>query len=224
MTEKNDRIRMSWDKKVSLREIAQFYEEKLRDLDAKQQAMFSDIENRQIILSEKIEQEIKHLQENVEDANHVLSASFDLKEVIEKERRDYWEAAVSQLHRLIDGGFSKQRETIESEYQELTKLALFEAPSKARQIAEIESLEYYVFLLLAKQDKAFLVELLRRFNSLTPESVVSFWHEEGYIKTDPRIENDEVLSIERQVARKYISDWKEKIKLALEEDKFFHSD
>lgn len=35
MTEKNDRIRMSWEKKVSMSEIAQFYEDKLRELDAK---------------------------------------------------------------------------------------------------------------------------------------------------------------------------------------------
>jgi hypothetical protein len=220
MTEKNDRIRMSWDKKVSLREIAQFYEEKLRDLDAKQQSMFSVLENRQIILSEKIEREIVNLQGKVEAAANVLSASFDLKEVIEKERRDYWEAVVSNLRRHIERGLSEQRETIESEYKELEKLALFEAPSKARTLIEIDTLIVFVLKLLAKQDKGLLIESLSNFNSLTPDEVVSFWHVGGYIKTDPRIENDEVLSIQRKVASIYINDWKEKIKLALE-DKFF---
>ena len=56
----NDQIMMSWNKKVSLKEIAQFYEDKLRELDGKYQKlnedhvrMVSELQNMNILLKEK---------------------------------------------------------------------------------------------------------------------------------------------------------------------------
>lgn len=64
MEKTKDEIRMNWNKKVSMREIAQFYEEKLRELDSKQSLILSDLKNRLDGLS-------RIIQENEEKANWI---------------------------------------------------------------------------------------------------------------------------------------------------------
>jgi len=51
---RKDELRMSWNKKVSMREIAQFYEDKLRELDAKQNKLMDQIDARLGDLESKI--------------------------------------------------------------------------------------------------------------------------------------------------------------------------
>ena len=64
MEKTKDEIRMNWNKKVSMREIAQFYEEKLRELDSKQSLILSDLKNRLDGLT-------RIIQENEDKANDV---------------------------------------------------------------------------------------------------------------------------------------------------------
>ena len=47
-------ISMSWNKKVSMREVAMFYEDKLRELRGKQDAMINDLNEQIPRLQEKI--------------------------------------------------------------------------------------------------------------------------------------------------------------------------
>lgn len=56
--ERKDEIKMSWEKKVSMREIAQFYEDKLRELDGKYQ-----------ILTEQLEKSIPKIRSEINELN-----------------------------------------------------------------------------------------------------------------------------------------------------------
>jgi len=69
---RKDELRMSWNKKVSMREIAQFYEDKLRELDARQTKLMEDVGRKESELESKMQvlensvEEIKDFVQNIE--------------------------------------------------------------------------------------------------------------------------------------------------------------
>jgi hypothetical protein len=65
--QKMNELKLSWEKKVSLREIAQFYEDKLRDLQAKNDILSSSLEI-QLEKTRNIEERIKSLSKDMEKA------------------------------------------------------------------------------------------------------------------------------------------------------------
>ena len=76
---KKDELRMSWNKKISLREIAQFYEDKLRELDAKQTKLMEDVNRKEAELESKM-----HILENsIEEAKDFIQNIDAFKKIIE---------------------------------------------------------------------------------------------------------------------------------------------
>jgi len=69
---RKDELRMSWNKKVSMREIAQFYEDRLRELDAKQTKLMEDVNRKEAEFESKMQilensvEEIKDFVQNIE--------------------------------------------------------------------------------------------------------------------------------------------------------------
>ena len=64
---KKNELRLSWEKKVSMREIAQFYEDKLRDLQAKNDMLSSSLEV-QLEKMRNLEERIKSVSKDIEKA------------------------------------------------------------------------------------------------------------------------------------------------------------
>jgi len=84
---RKDELRMSWNKKVSMREIAQFYEDRLRELDAKQNKLINQIdakleslESKIDSLSEYIDRIIALRDENESIKNEVLSYLSEIRQ------------------------------------------------------------------------------------------------------------------------------------------------
>jgi len=65
---RKDELRMSWNKKVSMREIAQFYEDKLRELNAKQIGLMEEISKKEA----EIEMKTRTLEGSFEDAKCLI--------------------------------------------------------------------------------------------------------------------------------------------------------
>lgn len=116
MNNKTNELKLSWDKKISMREIAQFYEDKIRELDGKtqrlteQNKMLSEQSEKMMdqmrakvdkTLDERAGQKISSInkqilsfEEKIEDLNQrakialdFLSKYDDIKELIEHERK-----------------------------------------------------------------------------------------------------------------------------------------
>jgi len=77
---RKDELKMSWNKKVSLREIAQFYEDRLRELDAKQMGLMEEIRKREV----NIETRMKTIENSLENAKDFVEKLDEAKEYIEK--------------------------------------------------------------------------------------------------------------------------------------------
>jgi len=86
---KKDELRMSWNKKVSMREIAQFYEDKLRELDAKQTKLMEDVNRKEAELESKmhiLENSIDGIKDFLQDAKTIKGSMeqiiIDFKKMI----------------------------------------------------------------------------------------------------------------------------------------------
>jgi len=77
---RKDELKMSWNKKVSLREIAQFYEDRLRELDAKQMGLMEEIRKREV----NIETRMKTIENSLENAKDFVEKFNETKEYIEE--------------------------------------------------------------------------------------------------------------------------------------------
>jgi len=77
---RRDELRMSWNKKVSMREIAQFYEDKLRELNVKQTVLMEEISKKAI----NIEMKIKVLENSLENAKNFVEEYNEMKKYIEE--------------------------------------------------------------------------------------------------------------------------------------------
>jgi hypothetical protein len=78
-----DELKLSWDKKVTVREIAQFYEDKIRELDGRFQRLTEQIN----VLADKFEANIKELGQRAKIALDFLSKYDDVKGLIESESK-----------------------------------------------------------------------------------------------------------------------------------------
>jgi len=81
---KEDEISMSWNKKVSLKEIAQFYENKLRELDAKQNMLEQEIDK----ALQKIGQKTQELENSIENIKRFVDKINETQEYIENLRKE----------------------------------------------------------------------------------------------------------------------------------------
>jgi DNA-binding transcriptional MerR regulator len=79
-----DEISMSWNKKVSLKEIAQFYENKLRELDAKQNMLEQEIEK----ALQKIGQKTQELENSIENIKKFVDKLNETQKSIENLRNE----------------------------------------------------------------------------------------------------------------------------------------
>jgi len=84
---KEDEISMSWNKKVSLKEIAQFYENKLRELDAKQNMIEQEIDKALQKIGQKtqdLENSIENIKRFVDKLNETQKSIENLRDEINK--------------------------------------------------------------------------------------------------------------------------------------------
>jgi len=79
---RKDELRMSWNKKVSMREIAQFYEDKLRELSAKQTGMMEEINRKQASIDMKVEE----LENSLKDIKNFIEELENVKKYIEAKK------------------------------------------------------------------------------------------------------------------------------------------
>ena len=89
---RKDELRMSWNKKVSMREIAQFYEDKLRELDAKQTKLMEDVNRKEA----KFESKMQILEDSAEEIKDFLQDAKAIKGSMEQ--------IVSDLKEMIASG------------------------------------------------------------------------------------------------------------------------
>jgi len=106
-----DEISMSWNKKVSLKEIAQFYENKLRELDAKQNMLEQEIERALQKIGQKtqeLENSIENIKKFVDKLNETQKFIENLKDEINKkdkildERIGFFDQTVGTIIGRID--------------------------------------------------------------------------------------------------------------------------
>jgi len=74
---RKDELKMSWNKKVSMREIAQFYEDRLRELDIRQTKLMEEISKKEA----EIETRTRTLESSLEDAKGFIEK---LEEIIKQ--------------------------------------------------------------------------------------------------------------------------------------------
>ena len=106
--QKKNELKLSWEKKVSLREIAQFYEDKIRELDSR----FQRLTEQTKALSEKFESKIEDLDQRAKIALDFLSKYDDVKDMIESERKNSFDSMRSMFETL-----QKRAQTV---YEEAT--------------------------------------------------------------------------------------------------------
>jgi len=101
-----DEISMSWNKKVSLKEIAQFYENKLRELDAKQNMLEQEIEKALQKIGQKtqeLENSIENIKKFVDKLNetqeHIKNLSKEINEKNQSldDRIDHFDKIVTSI-------------------------------------------------------------------------------------------------------------------------------
>jgi len=106
-----DEISMSWNKKVSLKEIAQFYENKLRELDAKQNMLEQETERTLQRIGQKaqeLENSIENIKRFVDKLNETQKSIENLRNEINKkdkildERIEYFDQNVGVIIGKID--------------------------------------------------------------------------------------------------------------------------
>ena len=95
-----DELALNWNKKITMKEIAQFYEDKLRDLEAKQSMLVSDMTAK---LSD-LENKLTDLTARAKIAIDFLSKYDDVKNMIEEERKEHNDS----LHKMLDDINEKQ--------------------------------------------------------------------------------------------------------------------
>ena len=71
----NNNMNFNWEKKISLKEIAQFYEDKLRELDSKQNSIISNL----VKENEELTNTIKRLEANIQPISNILSGYKDME-------------------------------------------------------------------------------------------------------------------------------------------------
>ena len=64
----NNNMNFNWEKKISLKEIAQFYEDKLRELDSKQNSIISNL----VKENEELTNTIKRLEANIQPISNIF--------------------------------------------------------------------------------------------------------------------------------------------------------
>lgn len=103
-----DELKISWNKKITMREIAQFYEDKIRELDSR----FQRLTEQTKALSEKFESKIEDLDQRAKIALDFLSKYDDVKDMIESERKNSFDSMRSMFETL-----QKRAQTV---YEEAT--------------------------------------------------------------------------------------------------------
>ena len=103
-----DELKISWNKKITMREIAQFYEDKIRELDSRFQLLTEQTK----ALSEKFESKIEDLDQRAKIALDFLSKYDDVKDMIESERKNSFDSMRSMFETL-----QKRAQTV---YEEAT--------------------------------------------------------------------------------------------------------
>ena len=120
-------ISMSWNKKVSLREIAMFYEDKLRELQGKQDAMINNLNEQISSLQEKIKEldsKIAEYEKQMDKDEEVLDlfTSTDnermtslLRQLVNEIKPpiyDYFEKLINQNYEMIVGDINRRLKEI----------------------------------------------------------------------------------------------------------------
>ena len=104
-----DEVKLSWEKKISVREIAQFYEDKIRELDGK----FQLLTEQSKALSENLEAKIEDLNQKAKIALEFLSKYDDIKNMIESERKISFDSLRSTFEMLQKKAESSYREQMD---------------------------------------------------------------------------------------------------------------
>ena len=136
-----DEIRLSWEKKISVREIAQFYEERIRELDGK----FQLLAEQSKALSENLEAKIEDLNQKTKIALEFLSKYDDVKNMIESERRisfDSLRSMFEMLQKRAQSSYREQMDRLISAQREGDVGGYI----RARLEADTLALEFYHFL------------------------------------------------------------------------------
>jgi len=125
---RRDELKMSWNKKVSMREIAQFYEDKLRELDAKQTVLMEEIDRKQ----ESIDIKMKEIENSLRDIKNFIVELDNVKEYIET-KKDEITAQNGSINAHLNA-LDKLYERVNIEINKLNKK--FDIVKKQQEIAD----------------------------------------------------------------------------------------
>jgi len=107
---RKDQLRMSWNKKVSMREIAQFYEDKLRELDARQTKLMEDVNRKEA----ELESRMQILENSIEEIKDFLQDAKDIKGSMER--------IISDLKEMIaSGDLENQVRTLSTQWKNINE-------------------------------------------------------------------------------------------------------
>ena len=128
--ERKDEIKMSWEKKVSMREIAQFYEDKLRELDGKYQFLTEQLEKsipkirseinelnqrNQVVLNglSQVDQAKNHIEETIKQIfKYTWDKNFNsFRSEVKEIQNEIESSGKEETDRLIDAFKESGRET-----------------------------------------------------------------------------------------------------------------
>ena len=128
--ERKDEIKMSWEKKVSMREIAQFYEDKLRELDGKYQFLTEQLEKsipkirseinelnqrNQVVLNglSQVDQAKNHIEETIKQIfKYTWDKNFSsFRSEVKEIQNEIESSGKEETDRLIDAFKESGRET-----------------------------------------------------------------------------------------------------------------
>ena len=124
-------ISMSWNKKVSLREIAMFYENKLRELQGKQDAMINNLNEQISRFREKIQElngKITEYEKQINEGKEVIAKQMDHhRDVLdlftstdEERMTSLLRQLVNEIRPLIDRDYEKTVHDLNQRLKEIT--------------------------------------------------------------------------------------------------------
>ena len=230
MSNKESELKLSWDKKISMREIAQFYEDKIRELDGKTQRlteqtkMLSEQSEKMMdemrakvdkTLDERagqrissINKQIVSFEAKIEDLNQrakialdFLSKYDDIKTLIESERKLSFDSLQSTLEAMGKEAQSLYREETEKVIEAQREGNMKRLIRTQLEIDIIVS-DFYRFMYEHDRNYFEMQYSLFKIVKTRPEVFLSMAH--VYMKGDPNVTNKIALPIINSMVDDYI--------------------
>ena len=165
----------NWDRKISLKEIAQFYEDRLRELDTKRESIVAEIES--------LRSHLNLLKAKSDEVMHFISQYDDLRNLMQSERQITLDSVYKTLDSMNEQAFKKFKSESEKHNQELVK-AIKDAQigSYIRSRLEMDILADAFFSFLIQYHPDAFKSYVKGFREAKAESYLPAT--EGYVSGD----------------------------------------